>query len=929
MSISKHISARLGLLALIVGSLAGCGGGDGGGDGAAPPGPVAGAPPVITSTAPANSTATNPNQAFGLVQAGGGTVVTVNSPPVLNFTVIDSDGKPVTGLALVDKTAGANLDNCGTGSGSLRYARNVRAAIAKLVPGGIDPVSGTKLPDQWQNLIYALGTSANNGGSTGSPLLQATTDPTPSTTNNAPQSKLAYKDGVYTYTFNTDVRTASNTNALNEDGTANPNQWTSTLDSTGATVTTPVKATGGVLTKADRLLTRDATTTYRVALQLCYLDKGVKVFANPTYDFTVDANGLSHQVTDTSKTRKMVDKASCNECHSPISAHGGGRVEPDYCVMCHNPSTVDKTASPTSGAAANTTVDFKLMVHKIHMGKHLMNGFKVGNANFSEVGFPQDVRNCTKCHDNSTNATHKTAQGDNWKNVPSRNACGACHDGINFATGLGTTLDGNAGGKNGHVGGAQADDTKCALCHNAGNIPIYHVAVTPPYSGNSYDVAGGNANSNAAWIASNDANLPAGAIKISYDLNSVSVVSGRPTMRFRMLQNGTATPFNAPGGELWPNFIGSPSAYFVWSVPQDGIAAPADFNANASCYLKNGWNGTATSGTGACTVVADGTTGYYIATLTGVTIPANAKMLTGGLGYTYSLTSTQPLTQTNVAGYLTRACGVAANGNKCGGLIVPAPDAKMVATGYTGRRAIVDNAKCNLCHAKLGEFTDEAFHAGQRNDGESCSWCHKPNQASSGWSADSANFVHAIHGASKRTVPFTWHATDSADNFGNIGFPGDLKKCETCHVPGSYDFSAAASASAVPNRLYRTLATGTFNSTDANFGISYSPYVKALITANGGTVNFGSGFTYNAATGVVTAEAAGTTLVDSPIATACFSCHDGNMVSIAGVTVKDHIEQNGGGSIYQPRSSALAKPESCLNCHGPSALAPIKAMHAK
>ncbi|MDO8715762.1 MAG: hypothetical protein Q7J73_03020, partial [Dehalococcoidales bacterium] len=45
-----------------------------------------------------------------------------------------------------------------------------------------------------------------------------------------------------------------------------------------------------------------------------------------------------------------------------------------------------------------------------------------GNANeFAGVIFPQDVRNCVKCHpDGDTNGT--------WKTEPSVLACMACHD---------------------------------------------------------------------------------------------------------------------------------------------------------------------------------------------------------------------------------------------------------------------------------------------------------------------------------------------------------------------------------------------------------------------------------------------------------------------------------------------------------------------
>ncbi len=59
-------------------------------------------------------------------------------------------------------------------------------------------------------------------------------------------------------------------------------------------------------------------------------------------------------------------------------------------------------------------------------------------------------------------------------------------------------------------------------------------------------------------------------------------------------------------------------------------------------------------------------------------------MLTGGVGYTYSLSSAPPLVQTNVVvpGYPYNT-----DGKKQGGLSVPAPNVWKVATGFTGRRA--------------------------------------------------------------------------------------------------------------------------------------------------------------------------------------------------------------------------------------------------
>ena len=147
-------------------------------------------------------------------------------------------------------------------------------------------------------------------------------------------------------------------------------------------------------------------------------------------------------------------------------------------------------------------------------------------------------------------------------------------------------------------------------------------------------------------------------------IKSVGLTATRnPTMTFQVKMDGAVAPIldfaTAPNNpatgkkELWANFMGGPSAYFVWAVPQDGITAPADFNATASGYLRSIWNGAAT-GTGVTLVAGAGAdAGYYIVTLTGVQVPAGSVMFTGGLGYSYNNRSTMPLTQTNLPAYPT------------------------------------------------------------------------------------------------------------------------------------------------------------------------------------------------------------------------------------------------------------------------------------
>jgi OmcA/MtrC family decaheme c-type cytochrome len=679
---------------------------------------------------------------------------------------------------------------------------------------------------------------------------------------------------------------------------------------------------------------------------------------NAVYDF-IPRTGKALAPTDPGQ-RLIVDKLSCNECHGKLGGipgtesaafHGGSRYDPRFCVTCHTDqrkygqaraTSVGNVFTGSTAVADGVTVgNFPVLIHRVHKGELLVKqGYNYAGVLLNETRFPQDIRNCAKCHDA---AEPKVApQADNFKKVPSRLACGACHDGIDFATGQGVTnaaanqakIAGTVPVASGHIGGIQNDDTKCALCHDANSIEkVYHLAITPPNPLNSLAVTGGNNNTNAAWIASKVENLPAGAIKVSYDIKSVSRNAARqPVIVFRMLQNGVAVPFNTFGGgktEMWDNFMGSPSAYFVFAVPQDGVPTPSDFNASVSGYLRSIWNGTAT-GASAGSFAGPDANGYYTVTLTGVTIPDEAVMLTGGIGYTYGLKTTMPLTQTNLAdnslndpnrkarfatGPATATDLTAGMPNQVGGLIVIAPDAQKVATNYAGRRTIVEDKRCNSCHEELGAFTIESFHAGQRNDGATCSWCHTPNRTSSGWSADSTSFIHSIHGGSKREKPFTWHATAVGESFADIGYPGILNKCETCHLPGTYDFSATASAAQEPNRLHRTVATGTVVSaaSSALQKFSASPYVTE------GT-NYGGGFSFNAATSVTTA-AATTTLVTSPTTAACFACHDSNLAQA-------HMKANG-GSIYAARATALASTEQCLVCHGPGRIADIKAVHTK
>jgi OmcA/MtrC family decaheme c-type cytochrome len=181
-------------------------------------------------------------------------------------------------------------------------------------------------------------------------------------------------------------------------------------------------------------------------------------FFNLEYDFRPD--GVAVVAANT--WDKMRDSSTCLNCHDTVSklaAHGGSRQDLKLCVLCHQPQTVD----PDTG----NTVDMKVMAHKIHRGENLPSVIAgtpyqiIGNAqsvnDFSTVALPQDIRNCANCHE-GTVATNKGAGAAVWYTNPSREACGSCHDDVNWVTGAN------------HPAGPQADDNACAACHQPDGI---------------------------------------------------------------------------------------------------------------------------------------------------------------------------------------------------------------------------------------------------------------------------------------------------------------------------------------------------------------------------------------------------------------------------------------------------------------------------
>lgn len=285
---------------------------------------------------------------------------------------------------------------------------NIRFVIAKLQGSPLGNFTGT-----WQSYINDIEIPTPGVGPATDPKLQADSERDGEFTNNG--------DGTYSYVYATSL--------TDLDQTLLDQAASEGLD-----------------------LGFEPDRTHRVVIQF---DGNPQDTANPHYDW-VPATGAT--VADGIFTMDIAATANCNRCHDPLGIHGGNRREVKYCVNCHNAGSTD--------ANSGNTVDMKVMIHKIHMGENLPSvqaggeyaiwGFGDRKHDYSGLVYPQDIRNCVNCHVGTAGSVEgdglvPTDQGDNWAEVPTRTACGSCHDDVNF--------DRHAGGN--------PDDSRCASCHSA------------------------------------------------------------------------------------------------------------------------------------------------------------------------------------------------------------------------------------------------------------------------------------------------------------------------------------------------------------------------------------------------------------------------------------------------------------------------------
>ena len=213
---------------------------------------------------------------------------------------------------------------------------------------------------------------------------------------------------------------------------------------------------------------------------------------------------------------------------------------------------------------------------------------------------------------------------------------------------------------------------------------------------------------------------------------------------------------------------------------------------------------------------------------------------------------------------------------------------------------VVAIAKCDVCHNLLAEHGTN-----RNNNSQVCATCHNPASTDVSerqtltatmpgidrlWeqTIDFKHMIHAIHDGSVRGAagsPFVIYGYGgSVNNFTDVVYPGQINRCDACHV-----------------------------------GTSYYPVADTAVQAT----TFLTG---------LSKQLPNPTTVGNPIATSanmsvCSACH------VDAVTLV-HMQQNGGSTTVakdaEGRTIQSANPanvETCSVCHGAGGVADVRVVH--
>jgi OmcA/MtrC family decaheme c-type cytochrome len=704
----------LALMATVAVGVAGCGGSGRSGSGGTvgPPGPTG---PTGTGSAIAISEADTV-----IVTINVASVDKTTLKPTVTFSLTNSEGKPLDGLK----------------------AANLRFTFAKVIPG----VNG--VPSEWRSYISRVNSP------------DPAANPVPPATPAAEQKPTEYA------TFETTVATVSGTPCTSTGGVFKAfggGQYQYTF-SKGLTEYSGVSYDPSETQRVGMQVRGDATCAPGADTDKLLELTPQALVTNGVYDF-VPGGGLP-------VSPDIIDPAQCNSCHVRLSAHGGGRTDFAFCVTCHNPYTVQ--------SATDTPFDMMYMAHQIHMGGNLAIPFPIWvpasgstpgymDYPFADVTYPQDIRNCLTCHNDSTS-------GSKWKTAVTIANCTSCHETATF------------NGPNPTHSGGPASEDQCTNCHVQTNLP-------------QLSVDGAHAMSTDAPLLPSTPSVREYGNRFKFEIVALDAASftpgGFPKFTFRITD-----PTN---GNASYNIVTSP--YFSGSVCTNGTARLAFDIGWSAADINN-----AGSGSGPGQPIS-------LNPMAGCSTTAPAPGVVANADGSYTMTSSVAIPAS-----VTGTAVIALEGHPAGDLDgngvysdrIPVKNVLRIAavTGATPspRRTVVNVARCDACHKVL------SLHGNNRTDEpQVCVICHNPSATDISrrtgatmvasatcpqglvstvdgrceQTIDFKRMIHMIHASALQQSgsPFVVYGFGgSVNDFAEVTYPPGEKigQCETCHEPDTY-----------------------------------------------------------------------------------------------------------------------------------------------
>lgn len=492
--------------------------------------------------------------------------------------------------------------------------------------------------------------------------------------------------------------------------------------------------------------------------------------------------------------RDIVTTETCNRCHNPLGEHGGRYQEVGVCQQCHNPMLEEDGLS----------YSFDRMVHRIHAGVEPLIG---------EIEYPTFINDCEVCHTGGT----PTAAMPLVANPNPAPACDGSPSGMTELSwadvgGVEIRLDAPDGKLFAMASGAGSQETgdwvmdgqKFLLLESSTgqvlgesnvDLTVYGCAGNPPYNYTAY-LTDEDGNLNTAALHSNWMTNPnRGACGACHDYINWETGEGHPGGA-QDDDELCAFCHEADSGVEFDRSVRGAHTVDLASNQLKGVLLTIKEVTNTAPGRKPSVLFSLSNKDGPLNPAAMETLTF---TLTGpnddfaVNIRENAigRVTPIGSDWAYNFTAAIPA---NAEGSYTVGAEGRITVSLDGASVRDSMENPTVPVAVTdaepeARRVIVDDAKCESCHSNL------ALHGNNRKNANGyCQTCHKADATDEAVRLEGTDegihfkyMIHKIHrGADLENGYVVYGFRSSVNDYSHVGFPGDLRDCEACHVEGTY-----------------------------------------------------------------------------------------------------------------------------------------------